>query len=775
METGQRKPVGGAMTDILNSLKISGAWNLADNIRAGRIIHEAKAAHVTKTVEDYLLVFEKQLTSPVSEFLKRRAGKIDAIIKAFSRSPDYEHLLDHGYLAALRFYDTYAVASVEGSVFESLPHFYMRIAAFCSTECARREPLKRTLKTMTLLDGTPVKHEIDYFLYFFQLLTKLLIVPPTPVLRGAGTRKANLSSCFILSPDLSSEGKVVDRVMGDLSNVLKAKSGVGLDLSSFSQDGKNIISLLKVVNSQVEYFNDKNKRPVSVAAYLEIWHAQIQEFLSARMPESPDRCSAVFQGLCIPSLFFNLYESDPDGMWYLFDPAQAPQLTMLYGQSFNEEYLRLVAEKKFCATVPLKALLFQLINCIIKTGSPYVICKDACNAHHWRETQGAAINSSNLCAEIVQQANEKSTAVCNLANVCLPSCMRTDRRVGVMFDFDLLKAAVEGCVLMINASMRSTLDNVESVVRGQSVRSMGIGVHGLADVFAMMGWDYLDQHSALLDKGIFESLYYHAVRMSNLIVLVGGGKPFPGWQESNLANGKFHWEGWADTEPTSVSRREWTVLRAKVTGVGTYNSQFIALMPTVGCSQLTGYSESFNPFFANVVSKVTNKEEVLRPNMTFLSRIDEEDLPQIRFCGGDVSKFPEKLRKKYSNFLSAFDMDPEELIKRSRARAPYVDQSQSFSFFLKEELACSAKYLKKLLFLGHSLGLKTIMYYCRIKKIAEMADLECLAGKSEMSEPSDGENLSEPTKDSSACYYKEGKLGGRQCTVTDPSACSHCQ
>lgn len=772
MDTSQMNMTGNNSEETLNSLKISGAWNLADNVRAGRLIHEAKASQVTKTVEEYLLVFENNLTGLVSDFLTNRAKKLDAIIKTFTSSPDYDRLLDRGHLAAVRYYDTYAMTSADGSMFESLPHFYMRIAAFCSTECTRRDPLKKTLKTMTLLDGRPVKHEIDCFLYFFQLLTKLLIIPPTPVLRGAGTRKSNLSSCFILSPELSSERRVVDRIMGDLSEVLKAKSGVGLNLSNFSQDGKSILSLLKVVNSQVEYFNDKNKRPVSVAAYLEIWHSQIQEFLSARMPENPDRCGAVFQGLCIPSLFFEMYDEDPDGMWYLFDPAHAPQLVMLYGQSFNEEYLRLVVEKKYSATVPLKALLFQLINCIIKTGSPYIICKDACNKHHWRETQGAAINSSNLCAEIIQQASEKSTAVCNLANVCLPSCVRTDRRVGVMFDFALLQAAVEGCVLMINASMGATLDSVESVIRGQSARSMGIGVHGLADVFALLGWDYLDQHSALLDKGIFESLYYHAVRMSNLIVLVGGGKPFPGWEESNLANGKFHWEGWKDAEPTSVSHREWTVLRAKVTGVGTYNSQFIALMPTVGCSQLTGYSESFNPFFANIVSKVTNKEEVLRPNLTFLSRIEEDDRPQIRLCVGEVSKLPEPLRRKYSNFLSAFDMDPEDLIKRSRARAPYVDQSQSFSFFLKEELACSAKYLKKLLFLGHSLGLKTIMYYCRIKKITEMSDLECLAGKAEMGELGYG---ADSTKESSACSYKEGGHGDRQCTVTDPSTCSHCQ
>lgn len=282
-------------------------------------------------------------------------------------------------------------------------------------------------------------------------------------------------------------------------------------------------------------------------------------------------------------------------------------------------------------------------------------------------------------------------------------------------------------MFIINASILGGAFPTTSVRIMQSERSMGIGVQGLADVFAKLGRGYMHFKSAELDRHIFERMYYRAVKTSNQIITLGGAAPHARWVSSKLSQGIFHWEGFGlSVEDLCIEGQKWERLRRSVMRHGTFNSQFLALMPTAGTSQVTGYSEAFYPFFANVSSKVSNKEEVMRPNIAFLEEVSPADLPILRFYSGDITKLPEPLFIKYQNFLTAFDYSPEEQIERARARAPFIDQSQSFSLFLKESNVKSATYLKNLLLLGYESGLKTAMYYCRIQKQTTLSALECL-------------------------------------------------
>lgn len=89
----------------------------------------------------------------------------------------------------------------------------------------------------------------------------------------------------------------------------------------------------------------------------------------------------------------------------------------------------------------------------------------------------------------------------------------------------------------------------------------------------------------------------------------------------------------------------------------------------------------------------------MRPNATFLKRVSRKDLPIIRFYAGDLSAMTDHFQTKYSNFMTVFDMCPKQLLDRARARAPFVDQSQSYSFFLKEQDVQSASFVKDLFFM----------------------------------------------------------------------------
>lgn len=775
------------MENLVDLLKVNAGWDLEANNLAGRLYHRLMMEHATQTVNQYLSIFESVLKPEIVEFLRRNEQSIEVILAEYIHGPHYDAVKSRGILSAKRFYDTYVLRTNLCKIYESIPHFFMRIAAFCTVQSITHVFLKDSIHEIEKSRNNDIVSDIDLFKYYFEPLSKQLVCCATPIMRSAGTLDGNLVSCFIMTPNMSSELSTTDALYNKLGPLLSVKSGVGCDVTSFSNSGKSIKSCLGLIDAQVEYYNDRNPRPVSVATYMEVWHCQIQEFLSVKMPENPKRCSSIYQGLCIPRHFFVKFLEDPTQAWYLFDPSMSGNLANLYGSEFEEEYERLVAAKRYVSSISIKSLMFMIINTIVKTGSPYIIYKEACNEHHWYNTQGSAIRAANLCAEIIQQPGA-NVSTCNLANICLPACLRIaddgsemqsddlciddcldtfgkDELSSTFFSMPVLHRAVEVAVFVINCAILGGDCVNDAMVEGQNDRSMGLGVHGLADVFANMGYSYLDPKAQALDVAIFEHMYFKSVETSMKIVK-NGGKPFKGWEKSKLSKGIFHWSGW-DGVSLNICQDKWMDLSRDCTKYGVFNSQFLALMPTVGSSQLTGFSESYYPFFANMSSKVSSKEEIMRPNVTFLKNVPRSDMKMVRYHAGDVSKFPEPYRRRYANFISAFDYPAEEQIFRARLRAPFIDQSQSHSFFLREEDVSSAKYIKDLILSGYSYGLKTIMYYCKVKKQSNMSSFQCL---------SIDENISSNCCEVDSVDYKEEHIGPMICTNGESYFdCMHCQ
>ncbi|ALE14776.1 ORF61 [Felid gammaherpesvirus 1] len=775
-----------ALQYLINSLKISAGWDLEANKMAGRLEHMRMAKKTTKSTQEYVAKFGSMLQSDVYKFLSKYSTMIDHVCATYRNSPDYEFLTSRGYLSAKRFYDTYVLRTYDNSCYETPIQMFVRMSVFFTCQVLKHRYLLRALTAIQLDSwGVDTCTEEEIFYYFFETISSLLVCCATPIMRSAGVEGQSLASCFILAKDMSSDENTLSTLAGDLLPLLQSQSGVGMDVTSFSDSGKNIISCLKLINAQVEFFNDRNIRPVSVAAYMELWHYHVEEFLNAKLPENPERCSSIFQGLCIPSLFFKLYEKDPTTHWYLFKPDVGAKLRVSYGVKFEEEYQRLVQEKQYVRAISVKSLMFMIVNTIIKTGSPYILLKESLNENHWRETQGQAINCANLCAEIVQES-VNGTAVCNLANICLPKCLtclspitadygqnNRDLKLSALspdyiFSDKKLAMGIQAAVFMVNCSIMGGILPTASATQKQVERSMGIGVQGLADVFAYMNMCYDDPRSERLEVSIFEQLYYHAVDTSNKIVSLGECLPFHGFKESKLAQGVFHWENWnLSSHHLHLGEWAWDNLRKRVQKHGTFNSQFVALMPTVGTSQLTGYSEAFYPFYANISSRVSNKEEIVRSNITFLEHIKPEDIALLRKYGGNVTQIPEPLQSIYRPFLTAFDINPEIQIARASARAPFIDQSQSFSFFLKEQNVKNASYLKNLLMLGYKYKLKTLMYYCRIQKQSNLTAYECLDTESDITPKS-----SEKTGDG---FYKKEDMSHNVCVNSDSSDCVACQ
>ncbi|ALF03221.1 BORF2 [macacine gammaherpesvirus 10] len=731
------------LAKLIDELKVKANVDPEADVLAGRLLHRLKAESVTRTVAEYMEVFSDKFYD--EEFFQAHQDELEARVSAFSQSPAYERIVSAGYLSALRYYDTYLYVGRNGRQ-ESVPHFYMRLAGFCaSTTC-----LYTGLRDALLRVRPEIETDMEVFDYYFEHLTSQTVCCSTPFMRFAGVENSTLASCILTTPGLSSEFEVTQALHRPLDRYLYERAGMGLGVTEYGKDGKHISLLMRMINSHVEYHNYLCKRPVSVAAYMEPWHSQIFKFLETKVPENHERCPGVFTGLFVPELFFKLFRDEPWSDWYLFEPQNAGNLEKLYGEEFEREYYRLVTEGKFCGRVSIKSLMFSIVNCAVKAGSPFILLKEACNAHFWRDLQGEAMNSANLCAEVLQPSRE-TVATCNLANICLPRCLvnaplavraqRADTQgdelllglprlsvtmpgegaIGDGFSLARLRDATQCATFVVACSILQGSPTYDS----RDMASMGLGVQGLADVFADLGWQYTDPSSRSLNKEIFEHMYFTALCTSNLIGL-HTRKTFPGFKRSKYAGGWFHWHDWAGTG-LSIPKDMWARLSERIVRDGLFNSQFIALMPTSGCAQLTGCSDAFYPFYANASTKVTNKEEALRPNRAFWRHVRMDDMEAVNLVGGRVSRLPERLKRRYLRFQTAFDYNQEDLMQMSRDRAPFVDQSQSHSLFLREEHATRASTLANLLVRGYELGLKTIMYYCRIEKSADLGVMECKA------------------------------------------------
>ena len=267
--------------------------------------------------------------------------------------------------------------------------------------------------------------------------------------------------------------------------------------------------------------NGGGKRNGSFAIYLEPWHADIEDFLKLKLNTGmeEDRARDLFYALWIPELFMKRVEANVD--WTVFCPDEAPGLDDVWGDAFEALYTKYEAEGRGRKKINAQKLWFQILDAQIETGTPYLLYKDAANAKSNQQNLGT-IKSSNLCTEIIEYSAPDETAVCNLASISLPSCVVTSDGVK-SFDFDELRKivsiAVRNLNRVIDINYYPTKETEKSNMRH---RPVGLGIQGLADVFALLKYDWESAEAARLNQLIFEYMYFEAVSESARIAQAEG-------------------------------------------------------------------------------------------------------------------------------------------------------------------------------------------------------------------------------------------------------------
>ena len=210
------------------------------------------------------------------------------------------------------------------------------------------------------------------------------------------------------------------------------------------------------------------------------------------------------------------------------------------------------------------------------------------------------------CTEIIEYSDANETAVCNLASLGLPSFVE-----GRKFNFERLrqvvKVATRNLNRVIDINFYPTPETRRSNLRH---RPIGIGVQGLADVFALLKHPWERDSAQELNQRIFEHIYYAALEASADLAEVEG--PYETFAGSPASKGQLQYDLWSNTSSASVipltetdKTLNWAALKARIVAKGLRNSLLLAPMPTASTSQILGFNECFEPFTSNIYARRT--------------------------------------------------------------------------------------------------------------------------------------------------------------------------
>ena len=353
---------------------------------------------------------------------------------------------------------------------------------------------------------------------------------------------------------------------------------------------------------------------------------------------------------------------------------------------------------------------FQTFNITI-TGTEYLEEKMDTYCFTERKLGRGIFNGilTGQCAEIMEYSDTEEYAVCTLASVGLPKFVEDG-----VFNYDKLIEVMEVLVRNLDTIIDINFYPVKQTrVSNERHRPMGIGVQGLADVFALMKVPFDSAEAREINKNIFETMYYGAVLASNKLAKEKG--VYSSFKGSPISEGKFQFD-LAGVKPSD--RYDWESLRKDVMENGVRNSLLIALMPTASTSQILGNNECFEPYTSNIYTRSTIAGDFVVINEHMVRDLDKLGLwnaemkDKVIFYNGSIQQIDEIPHNIKDLYRTAWEIKQKVIIDMAADRQPFVDQSQSMNLFFEEP---KDKELTGAFFYGHKRGLKTGSYYLRTR------------------------------------------------------------
>ena len=672
---------------------------------------------------------------------------IDKLSKAIDHTRDNQFT----YLGLQTLYDRYFIHCDD--VRYELPQvFFMRVSMGLALEEENRE---------------------DRAIEFYRLLSSFDYMSSTPTLFNSGTKRPQLSSCYLTTIPDDLDG--IFSAMKDNALLSKWAGGLGNDwtpvraMNSYIKgtNGKSqgVVPFLKVANDTAVAVNQGGKRKGAMCGYLETWHLDIEEFLELRKNTGDERRRTHDMNTAnwVPDLFMKRVEQDEN--WTLFSPGEAPELHDLVGKAFEEKYEEYEEKAKKgemnqFKSIPAKELWRKMLTMLFETGHPWITFKDSCNLRSPQQHSGV-VHSSNLCTEITLNTSaDKEIAVCNLGSVNLANHMQDGS-----LDEEKVKQTVSTAIRMLDNVININYYSVDTAKNSNfKHRPIGLGLMGFQDALYLQNIPYCSDAAVEFADRSMELISYSAIHASTELAKERGAyESFEGslWSKGILPKDSIDiLSENRGSEYLNVDRSEtldWETLRKKVIKDGMRNSNVMAIAPTATISNITGVTQSIEPTYQNLYVKSNLSGEFTIVNPHLVRKLKELDLwddvmiNDLKYFEGslsEISRIPDDIKKLFS---TAFEVEPKYIVESASRRQKWIDQAQSLNLYIGN---ADGKKLDITYRMAWYSGLKTTYYLRSIaatsteKSTVQQGKLNAVS--SEVSQPA-AQELGAPAPVPTAC------------------------
>lgn len=490
----------------------------------------------------------------------------------------------------------------------------------------------------------------------------------TPLLANGGTNRGLPISCFLNHVADSIEGLVAN--FGE--NALLSTNGGGIgtywgdvrsigEVTSKGVDTPGVMAFMHVQDSQAIAYHQGSTRRGAHAAYLDVSHPEIVEFINMRSPTGGDvhrKNENLHHGVNVTDAFMQAVEADAD--WDLVDPHSG-------------------AVRQ---TLKARSLWIQMLQQRARLGEPYLFFIDAANRdlHPALKARGLRVRHSNLCTEITLPTSPDRTAVCCLSSVNVATLDEwwDDRE---QFVADLVTMLDNALEVFCDRAPPGMWRAVQSV---RAERSIGLGTLGLHTYLQDKRWAMESHEAATFNVTLYSELKANAVAASMRLAKERG-------------------------EPTDL------------VGTGLRNAHLMAIAPNATSSIICGgVSPSTEPMVANAFSQKTMAGTGIMKNPALIRRLrelghDTDDVWRSVFLErGSVQHLPFLSAEDKALFRTASETDPRVLVDLAAHRQPFICQAQSLSLFLPADV--DTKTMHQVHMRAWKLGLKSL-YYLRSSSV----------------------------------------------------------
>ena len=613
----------------------------------------------------------------------------------------------------------------------------------------------------------------DRAIEFYRLLSSFDYMSSTPTLFNSGTKRPQLSSCYLTTIPDDLDG--IFSAMKDNALLSKWAGGLGNDwtpvraMNSYIKgtNGKSqgVVPFLKVANDTAVAVNQGGKRKGAMCGYLETWHLDIEEFLELRKNTGDERRRTHDMNTAnwVPDLFMKRVEQDES--WTLFSPGEAPELHDLVGKAFEEKYEEYEdkakkGEMNQFKSIPAKELWRKMLTMLFETGHPWITFKDSCNLRSPQQHSGV-VHSSNLCTEITLNTSaDKEIAVCNLGSVNLANHMKDGS-----LDEEKVKQTVSTAIRMLDNVININYYSVDTAKNSNfKHRPIGLGLMGFQDALYLQDIPYCSDEAIEFADRSMELISYSAIYASTELAKERGAyESFEGslWSKGILPKDSIDiLSENRGSEYLNVDRSEtldWETLRKKVIKDGMRNSNVMAIAPTATISNITGVTQSIEPTYQNLYVKSNLSGEFTIVNPHLVRKLKELDLwddvmiNDLKYFEGslsEISRIPDDVKKLFS---TAFEVEPKYIVESASRRQKWIDQAQSLNLYIGN---ADGKKLDITYRMAWYSGLKTTYYLRSIaatsteKSTVQQGKLNAVS--SEVSQPA-AQELGAPAPVPTAC------------------------